>query len=215
MRFGHDVDLPVPERLGQFCRARKPNTPTNISAFCDEPAGHDGAHRHGSSEFWANTGEPTTDDVVAQLCQLTYFVEDIRNLLAAGGDKTAPARGTAGSGGEVSGIPPSPTSPHLADRSASDSDLLYDASKALDAMTRSDRPGNTWNFDALAEALRVRSTTITWPFVQFYHPLFAEKRCRTCGHWRGQHFADIDASADTDLRCPMGSTFTPIERTTK
>ena len=74
MRFGHDVDVPVPADMA--------------------PA--------------AGGGDP----VLAQLCQLTYFVQDIRNLLAAGlGDQMAPARETAGSGPAGVSDPPPESSP--------------------------------------------------------------------------------------------------------
>lgn len=45
------------DQLGAYrerCHRRKPNDPPNIATFCDELVGHDGDHRHGQSEFWAN-----------------------------------------------------------------------------------------------------------------------------------------------------------------
>lgn len=36
-----------------------------------------------------------------------------------------------------------------------------------------------------------------------YLPLFAEKRCLVCGHWRGQHVSSGDDRNDRDMLCPV------------
>jgi hypothetical protein len=42
-----------------------------------------------------------------------------------------------------------------------------------------------------------------------YLPLYAEKRCKVCGHWRGQHLLSEygNAGEDADMHCPTTSTF--------
>lgn len=42
-----------------------------------------------------------------------------------------------------------------------------------------------------------------------YSPLWAERRCTRCGYWRGQHVLIGDLANDTDMHCPVNTTFQP------
>lgn len=120
--------------------------------------------RSAESEDGETIGESADDDVLAQLCQLTYFAEDIRNILAQ--HTSAVPETAAASPAPDSDIAPSPgagrsTWPVRDDGILFVADLLAAADVLRDVGPSPD-PRN-YNYAALAERLSAAADYLAQP----------------------------------------------------